>query len=319
MNRKELDTFLLQKTEYENSKETPISMDIKDYQNLPLVREIRSTDSVIISKQDRFHCVPAHSHNWFELAVMYSGSCSITLNRQIITLKKGQCLLIDANTLHSCSSCGKNDILINFLIKKSYLETHFFQRFSKENYISQFLLNSINNHTNKNGFLYFETEDNPTLFELFTGYLCEYYGGKNSVYLMDKLDNYLALIFLELTDSFVYQAIYEDENQETSPIFSILKYMEKNCTTCSLEDVAKEFHLNKNYLSGYIHKTTGYTYKKIIQSYRLEYALRLLKKTDLTITEVSHQVGYENVNFFYKKFYENYQCTPKEYRKNSND
>ena len=152
MNRKELDTFLLQKTEYENSKETPISMDIKDYQNLPLVREIRSTDSVIISKQDRFHCVPTHSHNWFELAVMYSGSCSITLNRQIITLKKGQCLLIDANTLHSCSSCGKNDILINFLIKKSYLETYFFKRFSKENYISEFLLNSINNHTNKTGF-----------------------------------------------------------------------------------------------------------------------------------------------------------------------
>ena len=309
----------MEKTKYETMEGELPPKDIKDFSNMPLVRKIRTTDSVLISKQDRFHSVPSHSHDWFELAVMYSGSCAITLNHQTITLKKGQCLLIDANTRHSCSACDKGDILINFLIKKSYLETHFFKRFSKENYISQFLLNSINNHTNKNGFLYFETEKNSTLFELFTGYLCAYYGDKNSMYLADKLDNYLALIFLELTDSFVHQSIYEEEKQEASPIFSILKYMEKNCTSCRLEDVAKEFHLNPNYLSGYIHKSTGYTYKKIIQTYRLEYALTLLKKTDLTITEVSHQVGYENVNFFYRKFYEYYQCTPKEYRRSTDN
>ena len=72
--------------------------------------------------------------------------------------------------------------------------------------------------------------------------------------------------------------------------------------------------MNPNYLSNYIKKHTGNTFKYLVQNQKLLYAAKLLKNTDLPITEVSIQTGYENVSYFYKLFREKYQCSPQEYR-----
>ena len=44
-------------------------------------------------------------------------------------------------------------------------------------------------------------------------------------------------------------------------------------------------------------------------------AARLLKTTDWPVTKVAEEIGYENISFFYRKFQERYQISPKEYRR----
>lgn len=142
-------------------------------------------------------------------------------------------------------------------------------------------------------------------------FLCEYYD--KSIHYNDYLDSLTTLIFLELSD------IYKDESirdaSEHNEILSILRYIEGNYRNCTLKSTAEFFHMNPNYLSGYIHKHTGKTFKSLIQEQRMMRATRLLSNSDLSVTDIALQAGYENITFFYKKFRQLHGCSPAEYRK----
>ena len=51
-----------------------------------------------------------------------------------------------------------------------------------------------------------------------------------------------------------------------------------------------------------------------VEAQRLGHAASLLRNTDRPVEEVAHEVGYENLTFFYRKFREAYGLAPAEYR-----
>ena len=55
-------------------------------------------------------------------------------------------------------------------------------------------------------------------------------------------------------------------------------------------------------------------YMQLVQEKRLTMAARFLETTTSSVTEIAHEAGYENISFFYKKFYQKYGCSPKEYQ-----
>lgn len=48
---------------------------------------------------------------------------------------------------------------------------------------------------------------------------------------------------------------------------------------------------------------------------RLQQAAYLLANTKLPAEDILHAVGYENSSFFYRKFREKYQKSPREFRR----
>ena len=56
------------------------------------------------------------------------------------------------------------------------------------------------------------------------------------------------------------------------------------------------------------------TYTELLQKKRMSQAVFLLRNTNMAIEDISEQVGYENVSYFYRLFYKVYSMTPKEYR-----
>ena len=75
--------------------------------------------------------------------------------------------------------------------------------------------------------------------------------------------------------------------------------------TCTLQSVANKFNLHPNYLIRYIKENTGYGYKVLIQEQRINKACFLLLNTNLSIEEISLEIGYKNYDFFYKNFERN--------------
>lgn len=59
------------------------------------------------------------------------------------------------------------------------------------------------------------------------------------------------------------------------------------------------------------------TYSEYLQNIRLEQAKRLLIETELTISEISEQVGYHNKGYFYQLFVNKYNMTPGKYKKDA--
>ncbi len=93
-------------------------------------------------------------------------------------------------------------------------------------------------------------------------------------------------------------------------------YMEKNYhQDLKVESFAKMFNYNSNYLGKIFRKEMGDSFNNILDTIRIVNAKRLLLETDLKVYQISEQVGYSNIDYFYLKFKKYVGISPKEYKK----
>lgn len=85
----------------------------------------------------------------------------------------------------------------------------------------------------------------------------------------------------------------------------------------SMPMMAKMLYTNRTYLSIYIHETYGVPFKIWIQSYRLEYAVDLLRSEpmNVTIKEIAHRSGFGTPSALSLAFKSKFGKTPTEWRK----
>jgi two-component system response regulator YesN len=95
----------------------------------------------------------------------------------------------------------------------------------------------------------------------------------------------------------------------------MLAYMEKNYNQdLKLENIAKILNYNSAYLGKIFKKETGESFNNVYNKIRIQNAKRLLLETDLKIYQVSQQVGYSNIDYFYSKFKKYVGISPKEFK-----
>ncbi|QOS76939.1 helix-turn-helix domain-containing protein [Paenibacillus sp. JNUCC31] len=131
----------------------------------------------------------------------------------------------------------------------------------------------------------------------------------------EMMDSYMLLIFYELLRVFQYDTNRPGTlTQNKVTIIEILKYIENHYMDCTLTSTADHFNFNPNYLSTLIKKTTGQTFKDLVQSEKLNYCSFLLANTDRPIYDIASSTGHSNLSFFYKKFQDHFGITPQQYR-----
>lgn len=97
-------------------------------------------------------------------------------------------------------------------------------------------------------------------------------------------------------------------------------YMEKNYhKDLKLENISKNFNYNSAYLGKLFRKEMGETFNNSLDRIRITNARKLLEETDLKVYQISEQVGYSSIDYFYMKFKKYVGISPKEYRKNRNE
>lgn len=266
-----------------------------------------------VQKNSRFNNVPLHVHSWVELNYMYSGKCDQYINGENALLRTHQISLIDSNAPHSLGYTGNDDIMINIVISRSYLNTNFFNRMSQDSFVSRFFIKAISQHTQHNNYMLFEADNSRKIPIFMNEFLCEYFDP--SVNSRDILDSLFILILSELINVMEKDMHNQKKHSAESSIIPILRYIESNYKTCTLENTASFFNLNANYLTTLLKQQTGHSYKELVLQQRMTSAARLLKTTDWPVTKVAEEIGYENISFFYRKFQERYQISPKEYRR----
>ena len=93
-------------------------------------------------------------------------------------------------------------------------------------------------------------------------------------------------------------------------------YMEKNYgQDMKLESFARMFNYNANYLGQMFRREIGDSFNNILDSIRITNAKRLLKETDRKVYQISEEVGYKNIDYFYTKFKKYVGISPREYQK----
>ena len=79
------------------------------------------------------------------------------------------------------------------------------------------------------------------------------------------------------------------------------------------EDIA--YLKTKPNFSRLFKKQTGYTFTEYLTSCRIDLACRLLKETELKVSDIAAESGFSDRTKFYKVFSEKMGMTPKHYRK----
>ncbi|MNI00103.1 Bifunctional transcriptional activator/DNA repair enzyme AdaA [compost metagenome] len=82
----------------------------------------------------------------------------------------------------------------------------------------------------------------------------------------------------------------------------------------AVEDVCPLLNLSYHYFIKYFKKTMGLSFVEYVNYKRIKKAERLLLTRDLSIMEVSFEVGIMNIAQFYKLFKRHNQCSPKEFK-----
>lgn len=87
-----------------------------------------------------------------------------------------------------------------------------------------------------------------------------------------------------------------------------------NNSNLELQFVADELHVSVRQLSRIIQKQYGCTYREKLLELRMIHAARLLS-TELSITEISYEVGYSSLSAFHAAFSKYYGMAAAQYRK----
>ena len=91
--------------------------------------------------------------------------------------------------------------------------------------------------------------------------------------------------------------------------------LNKNITNTDFnsELLSKNMLMSRMQLHRKLKALTGLSTTQLIRNERLKIAISLLKQSDLTISEIAYQIGFNTPSFFIKNFKDVYKCTPSEY------
>ena len=108
------------------------------------------------------------------------------------------------------------------------------------------------------------------------------------------------------------QIYWVENGDEYNQILQLLYEYHSNIT---LSDLTQHFHRSKSSISHLFKKENGMTIRTYCNKLKLEDAKKLLLKTDIPITEVALNVGFNDTSYFIHLFKNKYGISPLQYRK----
>lgn len=248
---------------------------------------------------------PTHWHNSIEIIYVLKGSLQIKIDTDSFTLNEREVEIINSDESHEIQSLEDNKVLI------FNIDPFFFEKYYKD-------INNIFFYTNSND----DEDQNGSEYEelktLLSQMLCEY---------VQKLEDYdeeiedlLITLLYHLVNNFHYLTYEKEELKEKTDQLAryhrISKYIYNNYNNnITLQEIAKKEFLSTHYLSHEIKYATGYSFTDLINLTRIEESIKLLLDSDMSISEISDEIGFSHVRYFNKNFKYYFGCTPLQYRK----
>ncbi|WP_127124569.1 hybrid sensor histidine kinase/response regulator transcription factor [Pseudoflavitalea rhizosphaerae] len=107
----------------------------------------------------------------------------------------------------------------------------------------------------------------------------------------------------------------EMESPDAKLLAEIVNYLENNLTNpqLSVENLSKHIGMSRGTLYARLLQLSGETPVEYIRSFRLNKAITLMEKRNMTISETAYEVGFTTPNYFTRSFKEKFDMLPSEY------
>ncbi|MBS6503759.1 MAG: helix-turn-helix domain-containing protein [Clostridium sp.] len=248
---------------------------------------------------------PIHWHNSIEILYVLRGSINVTIDTDSFEVLEKELEIINVDESHRIYSDEDNKVLI------FHIDPYFFEKYYKD-------INNIFFYTNSTDDGAQEGEEYDLLRNFLAKLLCE------AVQKIDDYDKEIESILIDLLyhliNNFHYLTYEKEELKEKTEQLAryhrISKYIFNNYdSNITLQEIAKKEFLSPHYLSHEIKYATGYSFTDLVNQTRVEESVKLLLDSDLSISDISDEVGFSHVRYLNKNFKNYYGCTPLQYRK----
>ncbi len=238
---------------------------------------------------------PPHLHKQFELMYVLSGEITVTINNETKELFPGDIAVSFPNTIHSLKTPGDSRILL--MIFDSYLADIPSVNPLKKKPLSAFIA-ADRLH-----------KDIPYCMNALLNIPKPYEAGSDS----SLVKGYLTVILCRLLENL---ELTQGQADDLNLVHQVLVYIDEHFTDpLTLEQIAGKLNTSKYYLSRIFHNQFHTSFNLYLNNQRIRMAKYLLSSTDLSVTEISFQSGFESMRTFYRAFNGICNITPVRYRK----
>lgn len=117
---------------------------------------------------------------------------------------------------------------------------------------------------------------------------------------------------------FMLEKLAEDFSSFSGDEYNlIIRFLNEYHTSITLDDLCKHFARSKSHISHMFKASSGMTIRAYLNTLKLEDSKKLLKSTDLPVTEIAFESGFNDVSYFISLFKKRFGMSPLKYRKNS--
>lgn len=265
---------------------------------------------------------PYHSHEYLQFCYVMKGTCIHRIGKKKSILVKGDMFIVPPLMEHALDTSRNIDtethlIIMDFMpfvIHEKMKDLKQSENLFDYTYIEPVL--SLSKQPLSKISLTIESQ---TMIEQLLEHMMLEWQGKLEGYkpaVKADLLKFLVILGREIKHSLTDNPINRVVYMHKKSFYESVKYMEENFSReIRLEDVAKIAAMAPSYYSHFFKTIKGRTFIEHLNFIRTNMAIKLLSETDMNITQISQQVGFNNLGHFTRMFKSITGNTPTDYRK----
>ena len=251
--------------------------------------------------------IPVHWHDELEIIYVKSGFLTVNISGENYIGKLGDAFVVSPGNLHFMGSQTGTVDYFTFLFPLKYIA------FRSDDMLDDKLIEPLNS-----GHLMISPEIKDTVKEQ-----CEQLAGVYAAEI-DKSESKITsqirkkIILLQFIHELWKKGfiVENDTTGRNTVEKEMVSYIQQNYMgKILLREFGEQFHLSEKYISRYFKEHFHITLSQYVTYLRLEHAKQMLQETDISVTEVAMQSGYQNISYFIRSFKKTYGVSPLKYRK----
>ena len=260
----------------------------------------------VIEKDEPLHMVQKHWHHDLEFIAVAEGSVKYNVNGEVIRMKAGEGIFVNAQQLHYIMSDDGAYVVLYCVVIHPMLLCPVYRMERK--YVKPVV-------------------ENTSIPYLFLRDSIDWQ--KNILKLVESMyeetrSKMAELVILQLLAE-MWKILYENtekverpgaqSNQHLSNLKNMMMYIYANYREkITLDDICVAGNVGKTTCTMLFKKYVGVTPNAFLLDVRLEKAAHLLRESDMNITEIAFETGFSGASYFSEAFRQKFGCSPREFR-----
>lgn len=248
---------------------------------------------------DSGYYLKKHKQIVYEITYVYSGKGKFFINNKQYEVKKGDIIVNKPGDIHE----GEADTIEPF--RFFYLGFLFSEAREEE---QELLVNIKRKLDNLNNPI---TKEKISIQETFTKAYKEFLNG--DYYSKHLVKNYLIEILISACRNFKEERRQDFTEYEIKEklLDRVINYIDTNFEkNITVENIATEFGYSSSYISHLFSKQMGISVKSYYDNKRLEKAIKLLKESTMSISDIAFKLNYKSLYSFSRAIKDKYGASP---------